>query len=216
MRKLLVVFLFAASLAVAQADQKISEAQQSLKDQGYFYGDVNGEKNTETTDAVRRYQIRNGLSVTGDLDDQTLAAIRKTGTAEESAHGCARAECRECPQACSADRQCSKSRPGRRGTGTATARCCAGRSASARWSLRWAAGRRRKRRVRAHALRNRATGDAAKSDHGRAANAFRAWPVQVSGGWSVQPKPGVFPSGLSSAGRLASDGTSRFGNARSP
>lgn len=84
MRKLLVVFLFAASLAVAQADQKISEAQQSLKDQGYFYGDVNGEKNTETTDAVRRYQIRNGLSVTGDLDDQTLAAIRKTGTAEES------------------------------------------------------------------------------------------------------------------------------------
>ena len=85
MRKFLIVFLFAASLAVARADQKISEAQQSLKDQGYFYGDVNGEKNTETSDAVRRYQIRNGLSVTGDLDDQTLAAIRKTGAAEESA-----------------------------------------------------------------------------------------------------------------------------------
>ena len=85
MRKFLTVFLFATSLAVAQADQKIAEAQQSLKDQGYFYGDVNGEKNTETSDAVRRYQIRNGLSVTGDLDDQTLAAIRKTGAAEESA-----------------------------------------------------------------------------------------------------------------------------------
>jgi peptidoglycan hydrolase-like protein with peptidoglycan-binding domain len=84
MRKFLIVFLFAASLAVARADQKISEAQQSLKDQGYFYGDVNGEKNTETSDAVRRYQIRNGLSVTGELDDQTLAAIRKTGAAEES------------------------------------------------------------------------------------------------------------------------------------
>jgi peptidoglycan hydrolase-like protein with peptidoglycan-binding domain len=85
MRKALIIFLFATSLAVAQADQKITEAQQSLKDQGYFYGDVNGEKNTETTDAVRRYQIRNGLSVTGDLDDQTLAAIRKTGAADESA-----------------------------------------------------------------------------------------------------------------------------------
>ena len=85
MRNWLIVFLFAASLAVARADQKIAEAQQSLKDQGYFYGDVNGEKNTETSDAVRRYQIRNGLSVTGDLDDQTLAAIRKTGAAEASA-----------------------------------------------------------------------------------------------------------------------------------
>ncbi len=85
MKKLLIISLFAASLTVVQADQKISEVQQSLKDQGYFYGDVNGEKNTETSDAVRRYQIRNGLSVTGDLDDQTLAAIRKTGAAEESA-----------------------------------------------------------------------------------------------------------------------------------
>jgi peptidoglycan hydrolase-like protein with peptidoglycan-binding domain len=85
MKNWLILFLFAASLAVARADQKISEAQQSLKDQGYFYGDVNGEKNTETTDAVRRYQIRNGLSVTGDLDDQTLAAIRKTGAADASA-----------------------------------------------------------------------------------------------------------------------------------
>lgn len=85
MKKYLIVFLFATTLAVARADQKIAEAQQSLKDQGYFYGDVNGEKNTETSDAVRRYQIRNGLSVTGDLDDQTLAAIQKTKAAEESA-----------------------------------------------------------------------------------------------------------------------------------
>jgi peptidoglycan hydrolase-like protein with peptidoglycan-binding domain len=85
MKNLLIVFLALTSLASARADQKIADAQQSLKDQGYFYGDVNGEKNTETSDAVRRYQIRNGLSVTGDLDDQTLAAIRKTGAAEASA-----------------------------------------------------------------------------------------------------------------------------------
>jgi peptidoglycan hydrolase-like protein with peptidoglycan-binding domain len=85
MKIFLIVFLAVTSLASARADQKIADAQQSLKDQGFYYGDVNGEKNTETSDAVRRYQIRNGLSVTGDLDDQTLESIRKTGAAAESA-----------------------------------------------------------------------------------------------------------------------------------
>ena len=85
MKNFLIVFLAVTSLASARADQKIADAQQSLKDQGFYYGDVNGEKNTETSDAVRRYQIRNGLSVTGDLDDKTLEMIRKTGAAEESA-----------------------------------------------------------------------------------------------------------------------------------
>jgi peptidoglycan hydrolase-like protein with peptidoglycan-binding domain len=85
MRKFLIVFLAVTSLVSARADQKIADAQQSLKDQGFYYGDVNGEKNTETSDAVRRYQIRNGLSVTGDLDDKTLESIRKTGAADESA-----------------------------------------------------------------------------------------------------------------------------------
>jgi peptidoglycan hydrolase-like protein with peptidoglycan-binding domain len=84
MRNWLIVILLATSFTVARADQKITEVQQNLKDQGFYYGDVNGEKNTETSDAIRRYQIRNGLSVTGELDEPTTQAIRKSEAAEQS------------------------------------------------------------------------------------------------------------------------------------
>ena len=84
MRICLVFLLSLAAILAAKADQKISEVQQNLKDQGFYYGDVNGETNKETTDAVRRYQIRNGLAVTGELDDQTIQAIRKTQASEQA------------------------------------------------------------------------------------------------------------------------------------
>lgn len=56
----------------ARADQTVQSVQQALKDQGFYYGNVTGEKSAETTAAVRRYQIRNGLQVTGNMDPQTL------------------------------------------------------------------------------------------------------------------------------------------------
>jgi peptidoglycan hydrolase-like protein with peptidoglycan-binding domain len=74
--KLKIVFvIFFASVAVVQADEAIAQAQQALKDQGFYYGEVTGEKNTDTTSAIRRYQIRNGLQVTGNLDTETLRLL---------------------------------------------------------------------------------------------------------------------------------------------
>ena len=49
--------------------------QQALKEQGFYYGDVNGEKTADTTAAIRRYQIRNGLQVTGEIDAETLRSL---------------------------------------------------------------------------------------------------------------------------------------------
>jgi peptidoglycan hydrolase-like protein with peptidoglycan-binding domain len=69
---LLALFL---SLAIARADDKIASVQQSLKDQGFYYGEITGEKNADTTAAIRRYQIRNGLEITGELSDETLKSI---------------------------------------------------------------------------------------------------------------------------------------------
>jgi len=60
------------------ADQSIRSLQQALKDQGFYYGTVTGEKSAETTAAVRRYQIRNGLQVTGEINDETLHALNST------------------------------------------------------------------------------------------------------------------------------------------
>jgi peptidoglycan hydrolase-like protein with peptidoglycan-binding domain len=49
--------------------------QQTLKDQGFYYGAVTGDKNVETTAAIRRYQIRNGLQVTGEINEETLRSV---------------------------------------------------------------------------------------------------------------------------------------------
>jgi peptidoglycan hydrolase-like protein with peptidoglycan-binding domain len=57
------------------ADQTVQSVQQALKDQGFYYGNVTGDKSSETTAAVRRYQIRNGLQVTGEMDPQTLHSL---------------------------------------------------------------------------------------------------------------------------------------------
>jgi peptidoglycan hydrolase-like protein with peptidoglycan-binding domain len=49
--------------------------QQALKDQGFYYGNVTGDNSAETGAAVRRYQIRNGLQVTGEINPETLRSL---------------------------------------------------------------------------------------------------------------------------------------------
>lgn len=53
----------------------IENVQQALKDQGFYYGEVTGEKNADTIAAIRRFQIRNGLQVNGELNDETLRTL---------------------------------------------------------------------------------------------------------------------------------------------
>src|SRR2546427_13286514 len=67
-----------------RADQTVQSAQQALKDQGFYYGNVTGEKSAETTAAVRRYQIRNGLQVTGELNSETLRSLNVTSSSVSS------------------------------------------------------------------------------------------------------------------------------------
>jgi peptidoglycan hydrolase-like protein with peptidoglycan-binding domain len=65
-------FLVANSL---WADDLTRAIQQRLKDQGFYYGEVDGQGGDETSAAIRRYQIRHGLKVTGQLNDETLHAL---------------------------------------------------------------------------------------------------------------------------------------------
>lgn len=71
-----VVFIFVCCALPLRADQQIAQIQQALKEQGFYYGEINGEKNADTTAAIRRFQIRSGLQVTGDLNDETTKALR--------------------------------------------------------------------------------------------------------------------------------------------
>jgi peptidoglycan hydrolase-like protein with peptidoglycan-binding domain len=63
------------SMMLLRADQLVESVQQALKDEGFYYGEVNGDLNANLTAAIRRYQIRNGLQVTGELNDETLRSL---------------------------------------------------------------------------------------------------------------------------------------------
>ena len=73
-------FSFLAFVSVVHADDAIANAQQALKDQGFYYGEITGHKDADTTAAIRRYQIRNGLKVTGELNNETQRSLHVTGT----------------------------------------------------------------------------------------------------------------------------------------
>ena len=62
-------------LASATADDRLRDVQAALKTQGFYYGEITGTETPETTAAIRRYQIRNGITVTGKLNADTLAAL---------------------------------------------------------------------------------------------------------------------------------------------
>ncbi len=63
----------------AKADPYIESVQQKLKEQGFYYGATNGTKDAETTAAIRRYQIRNGLPISGELNKETQKSLAVRG-----------------------------------------------------------------------------------------------------------------------------------------
>ena len=67
--------IFMGSMMLMRADQFVESVQQALKDEGFYYGEVNGDMNANLTAAIRRYQIRNGLQVSGELNDETLRSL---------------------------------------------------------------------------------------------------------------------------------------------
>ena len=78
MKRLLCLVVTLCAVNSAHADQTIRSLQQTLKNQGFYYGTVTGDKGAETTAAIRRYQIRNGLQVTGELNDETLRSLNSS------------------------------------------------------------------------------------------------------------------------------------------
>jgi peptidoglycan hydrolase-like protein with peptidoglycan-binding domain len=85
MKRMIVRLAIALCIAGAvNADQTIQSVQQALQDQGFYYGSVTGEKSAETAAAIRRYQIRNGLQVTGDINQETLRSLNLSSNSASS------------------------------------------------------------------------------------------------------------------------------------
>src|SRR5689334_8044804 len=69
------VFLAVAiGVAVAgsvSADENVREVQEKLRDGGFYVGNIDGAYSGELSAALTRYQVRNGLPITGQLDEET-------------------------------------------------------------------------------------------------------------------------------------------------
>src|ERR1700757_2580545 len=73
-----IVCICLVSAISAFGDQAIADVQRALKEQGFYYGEITGQKDADTVAAIRRYQIRNGLEINGELNEETLRSIKST------------------------------------------------------------------------------------------------------------------------------------------
>lgn len=82
MKRFFLCFLAATLAAVSslRADENVRVLQSRLKAGGFYFGEVNGQYDSDTAAAVTRYQIRNGLQITGKLDAQTSHALGVAAT----------------------------------------------------------------------------------------------------------------------------------------
>ena len=99
MKKLLLLIAILGGLLVvtAEADETVRAVQDTLKKEGFYYGDVDGLMGEETRAALRRYQIRYGLKVSGEISYETLDQLGLRGTVKAPTY-VGRAETRATPQ----------------------------------------------------------------------------------------------------------------------
>src|SRR5436190_5798235 len=77
MRNIAVFAVATALSAVAAvcADDNVREVQTKLSDGGFYLGEIDGAYSSDLSAALSRYQIRNGLPITGQLDVETSKAL---------------------------------------------------------------------------------------------------------------------------------------------
>jgi hypothetical protein len=72
------------AVASVRGDETIRAVQERLKAGGFYFSEVNGRSSSDTTAAITRYQIRNGLQISGKLDAATRQALGVTASESES------------------------------------------------------------------------------------------------------------------------------------
>jgi peptidoglycan hydrolase-like protein with peptidoglycan-binding domain len=72
---LLVVAVGFALVEAVSADDNVRDVQTKLRDGGFYSGEIDGAYSSQLDAALTRYQIRNGLPITGQLDVETSKAL---------------------------------------------------------------------------------------------------------------------------------------------
>jgi peptidoglycan hydrolase-like protein with peptidoglycan-binding domain len=72
---LFIVTIGLSLAASVYASDNVREVQTKLSDEGFYFGEIDGAYSSELSAALSRYQIRNGLPITGQLDVETSEAL---------------------------------------------------------------------------------------------------------------------------------------------
>ncbi len=70
-----------AMASVRAAEDPVSSVQRSLRHLGFYYAEPTGKVDEETRSAIKRFQIRNDLKITGETDIETLQALTRAAAA---------------------------------------------------------------------------------------------------------------------------------------
>lgn len=77
----------ARSASQGMGQQDIREAQEALKSQGHDPGPIDGVLGSQTRQALREFQSKNGLKQTGNLDAETKQKLNIDGSSSGSSSG---------------------------------------------------------------------------------------------------------------------------------
>ena len=69
-----------------RADETVLATQKKLAGLGYYKGEADGQTGSQTSAAIRRYQIAQNLKVTGELNRQTLDRLGVKGSTPAPAY----------------------------------------------------------------------------------------------------------------------------------
>jgi peptidoglycan hydrolase-like protein with peptidoglycan-binding domain len=72
---LLAVAVGLALVEAVSADDNVRDVQTKLRDGGFYSGEIDGAYSSQLSASLTRYQIRNGLPITGQLDVDTSKAL---------------------------------------------------------------------------------------------------------------------------------------------
>src|SRR5215213_4167769 len=74
-KRLIVCLLLLLSTAAIYGDERVRQVQEELRRRNLYFGDIDGTATPELANALRRYQARKGIGVTGTIDDATATSL---------------------------------------------------------------------------------------------------------------------------------------------
>jgi len=70
-----ICFVLISAVAALGADDQVRSTQEELRRRNVYFGDIDGRRSEEYSEALRRYQKRKGLAASGQDDHDTLRSL---------------------------------------------------------------------------------------------------------------------------------------------